>query len=127
MTDPGIYSFNFEKFEIQEITHSNFQLTQVGLISEITENGVIETAHTQWDSIFHPSEINYFWDSLVTKKTNFATGVDALLTLHSITIRAPPSFGIIRGFPTKDGPRDLASSPPAPAKFKLILAFDSPN
>lgn len=59
---------------------------------------------------------------------HLTVGLLGLFTLHSIRISAPPSRGRILGFPTKVGPFGPAavfSSPPA--KFRLMLALDSPN
>lgn len=41
------------------------------------------------------------------------TGFGFALHLHLIVMSVPVSFGIIRGFSTKDGANPAASSPPA--------------
>jgi hypothetical protein len=54
---------------------------------------------------------------------HFAVGTVGLLTLHSMTISAPPSLGMMRGLPTKVGFLLLFSSPPAPVQ--KLLRFEN--
>lgn len=76
--------------------------------------------------VWSPRSLNMAWYSPpivngVPSFIHFAVGTVGLLTLHSMTISAPPSLGIMRGLPTKVGFLLLFSSPPAPVQGLLKL------